>query len=177
MNSTIFTAHCQAWLDDLTRLHVTHGLCRPEIKKWHRLTMTTCPLPGDFTDLLIIPQFLLEAVQAGTVEEESVPGRIIKRAEGIPLMSMLRSECYRLGLSALAEQLQLLIRQYPQPGIRESLTLLCWCELVGGIDLGAWYALHLPLPHTLKKWISTRQKKFSCLTALTKEYIRISKPL
>lgn len=151
MNSTIFTAHCQAWLDDLTRLHITHGLCRPEIKKWHRLTVTTCTLPGDFTGLLIIPEFLLGAAQAGTVEEESVPGRIIKRAEGEALAGMLSSECYRLGLSALAEQLQLLIRQYPQPGIRESLTLLCWCELVGGIDPEAWYVLHLSLPHTLKK--------------------------
>ncbi len=68
------------------------------------------------------------------MEEESVAGRIIKRAEGPALAGMLRSECYRLGLSALAEQLSLLFRQYPQPGIRESLMLLCWCELVKGLS-------------------------------------------
>ncbi|MGJ7772053.1 hypothetical protein ACSF59_11255 [Escherichia coli] len=72
------------------------------------------------------------------MEEESVAGRIIKRAEGPALAGMLRSECYRLGLSALAEQLSLLFRQYPQPGIRESLMLLCWCELVKGIEPEAW---------------------------------------
>lgn len=82
MNSTIFTAHCQAWLDDLTRLQVTHGLCQPEIKKWHRLTVTSCSLPNGLTGLLIIPQFLLTVTQAACVEEESVAGRIIKRAEG-----------------------------------------------------------------------------------------------
>lgn len=99
MNSTIFTAHCQAWLDDLTRLQVTHGLCQPEIKKWHRLTVTSCSLPNGLTGLLIIPQFLLTVTQAACVEEESVAGRIIKRAEGPALAGMLRSECYRLGLS------------------------------------------------------------------------------
>lgn len=104
------------------------------------------------------PAVLLTVTQAACVEEESVAGRIIKRAEGPALAGMLRSECYRLGLSALAEQLSLLFRQYPQPGIRESLMLLCWCELVKGIEPEAWYALHLLLPATLKKWINTRQK-------------------
>ncbi|EOG2872445.1 hypothetical protein ACK840_004739 [Salmonella enterica] len=64
------------------------------------------------------------------MEEESVAGRIIKRAEGPALAGMLLSECYWLGLSALAEQLSLLVRQYPQPGIRESLMLLCCCAAV-----------------------------------------------
>ena len=177
MNSTIFTAHCQAWLDDLTRLQVTHGLCQPEIKKWHRLTVTSCSLPNGLTGLLIIPQFLLTVTQAACVEEESVAGRIIKRAEGPALAGMLRSECYRLGLSALAEQLSLLFRQYPQPGIRESLMLLCWCELVKGIEPEAWYALHLLLPATLKKWINTRQKEFNGLSALTEDYICATRPL
>ena len=69
MNSTIFTAHCQTWLDDPTRLQVTHGLCQPEIKKWHRLTVTSCSLPNGLTGLLIIPQFLLTVTQAACVEE------------------------------------------------------------------------------------------------------------
>lgn len=177
MNSTIFTAHCQAWLDDLTRLQVTHGLCRPEIKQWHRLTVTTCTLPDGLTGLLIIPQFLLTVTQAACVEEESVAGRIIKRAGGPALAGVLRSECYRLGLSTLAEQLSLLFRQYPQPGIRESLTLLCWCELATGKDMGEWYELHLPFPDTLKRWLAVKQRAFRGLKALTEGYILATRPL
>lgn len=177
MNSTIFTAHCQAWVDDLTRLHAIHGLCCPEIKTWHTLAMTSCTIPDGTVGLLIIPRFLLTITQAACVNEGSVVGRIIKHAQGQPLAGMLTSECYRLGLSALAEQLQLLFRQYPQPGMRESLTLLCWCELMDGIELEAWYSLHLPSSHSLKKWIAGRQKRFRGLAPLTENYFRLCLPL
>ncbi|EHE7040574.1 hypothetical protein J0Q64_004751 [Salmonella enterica subsp. enterica serovar Newport] len=35
-----------------------------------------------------------------------------------------------------------------------------WCEPMGGIELEAWYFLHLPFPHTLKKWIAGGKKDF-----------------
>ncbi|MFP2398660.1 hypothetical protein ACLEW5_09880 [Citrobacter braakii] len=46
-----------------------------------------------------------------------------------------------------------------------------------GIEPEAWYALHLLLPATLKKWINTRQKEFNGLSALTEDYIRATRPL
>lgn len=111
MNSTIFTAHCQAWVDDLTRLHIIHGLCRPEIERWHTLAMTSWTLPDGTVYLLIIPQFLLTIMQAACVNEGTVAGRIIKLAQGQPLAGMLISECYPAGRIALAEPLQLILRR------------------------------------------------------------------
>ncbi|EZJ47578.1 hypothetical protein AB01_5163 [Escherichia coli 2-177-06_S1_C1] len=93
------------------------------------------------------------------------------------LFRNLGGDFHASGLSALAEQLSLLFRQYPQPGIRESLMLLCWCELAKGIEPEAWYTLHLLLPATLKKWINTRQKELNGLSALTEDYIRATRPL
>lgn len=90
---------------------------------------------------------------------------------------MLLSECYRLGKSRLADQLQMLFRLHVQPGIRQTLTLLCWCELVTGKDMKEWYELHLSLPDTLKQWLAIKQRTYRGLKALTDDYILVTRPV
>lgn len=169
--------HYQAWLNDFTRINLFHGLCQQEIEHWHKLAITSCRSSGGMTSAIVVPQCLLQVTQTSQEEECTVIPRLNKRTDYSLLPGVLLSECYRLGKSRLAEQLQMLFRLHTQPGFRQTLTLLCWCELVAGRDLDEWYSLHLPLPDTLKQWMSEKQKSYRGLKTLTENYIRATRPM
>lgn len=166
--------HYQAWLNDFTRINLCHGLCQQEIEHWHKLAVTSCRSPGG---VIVVPQYLLQVTQTSHEEECAVIPRLNKQTDYSLLPGVLLSECYRLGKSRLAEQLQMLFRLHTQPGSRQALTLLCWCELVSGRDLDEWYTLHLPLPDTLKQWMSEKQESYRGLKTLTEDYIRATRPM
>ncbi|HFE7524661.1 TPA: hypothetical protein ACGAD2_005375 [Salmonella enterica subsp. enterica serovar Newport] len=48
------------------------------------------------------------------------------------LPGILLSECVRLRLDGLHRCLELVFSRLTEPGLRESLTLLCWYELING---------------------------------------------
>ncbi|HAN6103265.1 TPA: secretoglobin family protein [Escherichia coli] len=177
MNNSPLLNHYQAWLDDFTRVSLFHSLCQQHIIQWHRLAITASLMPDGSVTECVIPQCLLPVTRTDQLGScSAIPG-LTKHTDYSLLPGVLLSECYRLGKSRLAEQLQLLFRQYPQPGIRESLTLLCWCELATGKNMGEWYELHLPLPYTLKRWLAVKQLTYRGLKTLTDDYIRATRPL
>ena len=71
----------------------------------------------------------------------------------------------------------MLFRLNVQPGMRQALTLLCWCALATGKDMEEWYALHLPQPDTLTQWLAVKQRAYRGLKTLTDGYIRATQPM
>ena len=177
MNNSPLLNHYQAWLDDFTRVSLFHGLCQQHISQWHRLAITACPMPGSSVTEVVIPQCLLPVTRTGRLGScTSAPG-LTKHTDYALLPGVLLSECYRLGKSRLANQLQMLFRLNVQPGMRQALTLLCWCALATGKDMEEWYALHLPQPDTLTQWLAVKQRAYRGLKTLTDGYIRATQPM
>lgn len=110
MNNSPLLNHYQAWLDDFTRVSLFHGLCQQHISQWHRLAITACPMPGSSVTEVVIPQCLLPVTRTGRLGScTSAPG-LTKHTDYALLPGVLLSECYRLGKSRLANQLQMLFR-------------------------------------------------------------------
>ncbi|MEY8710521.1 secretoglobin family protein [Mangrovibacter phragmitis] len=167
--------HYQAWLDDFTRINLAHGLCQPEIKHWHKLTMTTCrPLNG-LASSLVIPHFLLSVTQTPVTDNPTGQTQITKYADYPLLPGILLSECARQGLLSLTKQLKSAFWLNTAFGMRESLTLLCWCELAKDSDASEWCIPCLQ-PEELQQWICDSQEKHPGLSRLTGAYLHAIKP-
>lgn len=177
MNNSPLLNHYQTSLDDFTRINVFHGLYHQQITQWHRLTITSCLIPEGHSVEVVLPQRLLPLTRTGLVESCTTIPRLTKNIDYSLLPGVLLSECYRLGKSRLADQLQMLFRLHVQPGLRQTLTLLCWCELVTGKDMKEWYELHLSLPDPLKQWLAIKQRTYRGLKALADDYILATRPV
>ena len=177
MNNSPLLNHYQVWLDDFTRVSLLHGSCQQHITQWHRLAITACPMPESSETEVVIPHCLLPVTRTDQLESCSAAPGLTKHTDYSLLPGVLLSECYRLGKSRLADQLQMLFRLHVQPGIRQTLTLLCWCELVTGKDMKEWYELHLSLPDTLKQWLAIKQRTYRGHKALTDDYILVTRPV
>ncbi|WP_337261398.1 MULTISPECIES: secretoglobin family protein [unclassified Serratia (in: enterobacteria)] len=171
-NTSPLLQHYQAWLGDFTRVSLWHGLCQQELKQWHRLALTSCPEGS----VIVIPQCLLQITHSPGVEACAIAPKITKQTDWSLLPGVLLSECYRLERGTLAEQLQMLFRLH-SPAIRQALTLLCWCELVVGLEMSEWTTLHLLSPDALAQWLAVKQKAYRGLTTLTERYGRAARPL
>lgn len=169
--------HYQTWLNDFTRINLFHGLCQQEIEHWHKLAITSRHLSDDSVSVIVVPQCLLQVTQTSLEKTCAVIPRLNKHTDYSLLPGVLLSECYRLGKNKLAEQLQMLFRLHTQPGFRQTLTLLCWCDLVADCDWDEWYTLHLLLPDEQKKWVLEKQNSYQGLNALTENYIRATRPM
>ncbi|MDE8756767.1 secretoglobin family protein [Pectobacterium polaris] len=169
--------HYQTWLDDFTRINLWHGLCQQKIEQWHKLTIASGQQEDGSTSIIVIPQYLLQVIRTEQVVDCNITHKLIKHIDYPLLPGVLFSECCRLGKRRLAEQLKMLFRLHTQPGIRDALILLCWCELATGSELEEWYSLHLLDANELKQWILARQKAYRGLAALTKDYIDATRPL
>ncbi|CVF46325.1 secretoglobin family protein [Serratia sp. CY32780] len=177
MIHSILLNHYQTWLDDFTHISLSHGLCQQHITQWHRLAITTSPTLDGSVIEIVIPQRLLPITRTVRLESCTVDPGLTKNTDYTLLPGVLLSECYRLGKSRLADQLQMLLRLHVQPGMRQTLTLLCWCELATGKDMREWYALHLQLPEMLRQWLTIKQRAYRGLKTLTEDYIRATRPL
>lgn len=167
--------HYQAWLDDFTWANIAHGLCQPEIKRWHKLAMTRCRSLNGLPSSLVIPHFLLSVTQTPVTDNPPELAQIIKCTDSPLLPGVLLSECARLGLISLAKQLKSAFWLNTAPGIRESLTLLCWCELAKNSDASEWCIPCLQ-PEELQQWICDSQEKHPGLSRLTGAYLHAIKP-
>ncbi len=167
--------HYQAWLDDFTWANIAHGLCQPEIKRWHKLAMTRCRSLNGLPSSLVIPHFLLSVTQTPVTDNPPELAQIIKCTDSPLLPGVLLSECARLGLISLAKQLKSAFWLNTAPGIRESLTLLCWCELAKNSDASEWCIPCLQ-PEELPQWICDSQEKHPGLSRLTGAYLHAIKP-
>ena len=177
MNNSPLLNHYQTWLDDFTRLNMFHGLCQQQITQWHQLAITSCITTGGHSVEIVIPECLLSIIRTRGLKSCAAIPRLTKQTDYSLLPGVLLSECYRLGKGRLAEQLKMLFRLNAQPGMRQTLTLLCWCELTTGEDMEEWYELHLSLPDTLKHWLATKQRAYRGLKAVTDDYIRATQPV
>lgn len=177
MNISPLLNQYQVWLDDFTRMSLFHGLCQQQLMQWHRLVITPLKVPKGVTTGIVIPKSLLQITRTGCLESCIDSPKLTKHIDYSLLPGVLISECYRLEKSRLAEQLQMLFRLHLQPGVRQVLTLLCWCELITGKDMGEWYELHLLLPESLQQWSTKKQKSYRGLKALSDEYILATRPL
>ncbi|APG17007.1 hypothetical protein A3780_05315 [Kosakonia radicincitans] len=167
--------HYQDWLDDFTRINFAHDLCQPEIKRWHRLAMTTCRPHNGLSSSLVFPPFLLSVTLTPVADNQPQQAQIIKYADYPLLPGVLLSECTRLGLLSLVKQLKSAFWLNTAPAMRESLTLLCWCELTKNSDASEWCIPCLQ-PEGLQQWISDSQEKHPGLSRLTGAYLHAIKP-
>ncbi|WP_261642251.1 hypothetical protein [Erwinia mallotivora] len=104
MIHSILLNHYQTWLDDFTRISLSHGLCQQHIAQWHRLAITTSPTLDDSVIEIVIPQCLLPIIRTTRLEPCTVDPGLTKHTDYTLLPGVLLSECYRLGKSRLADQ-------------------------------------------------------------------------
>ncbi|EFP1523537.1 hypothetical protein WDI34_005364 [Salmonella enterica subsp. enterica] len=71
------------------------------------------------------------------------------------LPGILLSECIRLRLDGLHNCLERVFSRLRKPGLRESVTLLCWYELVNGLQNSDWMYLSALSEQEVKAWVET----------------------
>ncbi|EIB6189887.1 hypothetical protein K9D27_000253 [Salmonella enterica] len=89
----------------------------------------------------------------------------------LTLPGILLSECVRLRLDGLYDGLEQVFRYLREPGLRESLTLLCWYELVNGLQNSDWQYLPALSEQEVKKWMETRLPQYPLLYRVVDEYV------
>ncbi|EBV1275761.1 hypothetical protein DNV97_28115, partial [Salmonella enterica subsp. enterica serovar Oranienburg] len=87
------------------------------------------------------------------------------------LPGILLSECVRLRLDGLHNCLEQVFRYLREPGLRESLTLLCWYELVNGRQDCNWQGLVTLNEREVSKWVTSRLAQYSLLYRVVDEYV------
>ncbi|HGW6104756.1 TPA: malate transporter [Citrobacter werkmanii] len=169
MNNVLLN-HYQACLDDYTRPTVLHGQCQQGINRWHKLSMVPCILPGGDSAELVIPERLQLVLHIPTTAPITAAQNINKSLMPLLLAGVLLSECERLEMRRLSNNLQSLFQRFREPGIKEQLVLLCWSELATGIDHNEWNNLHSLQPEALMQWTRQKLQTFWGLQQLTEEY-------
>ncbi|EHK5505059.1 hypothetical protein IVM76_000611, partial [Salmonella enterica] len=87
------------------------------------------------------------------------------------LPGILLSECVRLRLDGLYAGLEQVFSRLKEPGLWESLTLLCWYELVNGLQNSDWLCLPGLSEQEVKVWVETRLSQYSSLYSVVDEYV------
>ncbi|EAP9511015.1 hypothetical protein L1O59_005384 [Salmonella enterica] len=160
----------QRWLNDQTRLAVRYGFSTRKTHGWPPLTTSGIRLADGHRVSMVVPSCLLPVspgmAQAGNERVFSVVADMNSLRIYPQLPGILLSECARLQLAGLFNCLERVFSCLKTPGLRESLTLLCWYELINGRLDGncqglvalneqegaAWLACHLarsPLLHRM----------------------------
>ncbi|EGN2615834.1 hypothetical protein IIF13_001624 [Salmonella enterica] len=165
----------QRWLNDHTRLAVRYGISTRKTHQWHTLTTTGITLADGRQVSMVVPSCLLSV--SPTVREPGNEGAVsvladISSLRAYPqLPGILLSECIRLRLDGLHNCLEQVFRYLREPGLRESLTLLCWYELVNGLQNSDWLCLPGLSEQEVKKWMETRLSQYSSLYSVVDEYV------
>ncbi|EMX9647854.1 hypothetical protein AAH559_005368, partial [Salmonella enterica] len=87
------------------------------------------------------------------------------------LPGIMLSECVRLRLDGLHNCLERVFSRLRLPGLRESLTLLCWYELVNGLQNSDWLYLPELSEQEVKTWGETRLSQYPLLYRVVDEYV------
>ncbi|EAQ7979868.1 hypothetical protein D6N97_22720 [Salmonella enterica] len=165
----------QRWLNDHTRLAVRYGISTRKTHQWHTLTTTGITLADGRQVTMVAPSCLLSV--SPTVREPGNEGSVsvladISSLRAYPqLPGILLSECVRLRLDGLYDGLEQVFRYLREPGLRESLTLLCWYELVNGRQDSNWLCLPGVSGQEMKAWVETRLSQYSSLYRVVDEYV------
>ncbi|EAA2596984.1 hypothetical protein HUO72_004414 [Salmonella enterica] len=165
----------QRWLNDHTRLAVRYGISTRKTHQWHTLTTTGITLADGRQVTMVVPSCLLSV--SPTVREPGNEGAVsvladISSLRAYPqLPGILLSECIRLRLDGLHDCLEQVFSRLKEPGLRESLTLLCWYELVNGLQNSDWQYLPALSEQEVKVWMETRLSQYSSLYSVVDEYV------
>ncbi|EBO0021281.1 hypothetical protein DSO52_26340 [Salmonella enterica] len=165
----------QRWLNDQTRLAVRYGISTRKTHHWHPLTTTGITLADGRRVAMVVPACLLPVSptvrDTGNEVTVSVLADISSLRAYPQLPGILLSECVRLRLDGLHNCLEQVFRYLREPGLRESLTLLCWYELVNGLQNSDWLCLPGLSEQEVKKWVEKRLSQYSSLYSVVDEYV------
>ncbi|EJF2226432.1 hypothetical protein M8C91_004028 [Salmonella enterica] len=165
----------QRWLNDQTRLAVRYGISTRKTYHWHTLTTTGITLADGRQVTMVVPSCLLSV--SPTVREPGNEGSVsvladISSLRAYPqLPGILLSECVRLRLDGLHDGLEQVFSRLREPGLRESLTLLCWYELINGLQNSDWLYLPELSEQEVKTWGETRLSQYPLLYRVVDEYV------
>ncbi|WP_409160488.1 hypothetical protein [Pectobacterium sp. B2J-2] len=165
----------QSHLDDSTMHAIHQGICTRKIYTYHQLSLTTVSTPGQRRAHLIIPARLMQQSDVSRIEAGSrtiLPVKAARYLRRYPMLSgILISECERLHLEVLSDNLQQLFDRENDPGVQETLTLLCWSELLDGLSYREWASLTDKTNRQVQVWINTRLRTRPTHWAIIDEYV------
>ncbi|HCM8928412.1 TPA: hypothetical protein N5H07_005460 [Salmonella enterica subsp. enterica serovar Paratyphi B] len=168
----------QRWLNDQTRLAVRYGISTRKIHHWHTLTTTGITLADGRRVVMVVPACLLSALptvnNAGSHVDVPVLVDMNSLRSYPQLPGILLSECIRLRPDGLHNCLEQVFCRLREPGLRESLTLLGWYELVNGLQNSDWLYLPELSEQEVKKWLETRLAQYPLLYRVVDEYVFFS---
>ncbi|EBX1212789.1 hypothetical protein DQ783_28750, partial [Salmonella enterica subsp. enterica serovar Newport] len=163
------------WLNDHTRLAVRYGISTRKTHTWHTLTTTGITLADGRQVTMVVPSCLLSVspgVRASRNEGTVSVLADISSLRAYPqLPGILLSESIRLRLDGLYNCLERVFSRLKEPGLRESLTLLCWYELVNGLQNSDWLCLPGLSEQEVKVWVETRLSQYPLLYSVVDEYV------
>ncbi|MBN3049902.1 hypothetical protein H4F45_00005 [Pectobacterium brasiliense] len=165
----------QSHLDDSAANAIHQGISTRKIHTFHRLSLTAVSLPDQPKAHLIVPAKLMQKSRVSRIEAASraiLPVKASRYLRRYPMLGgILISECDRLQLDELSDSLQRLFDRENEPGIQETLTLLCWSELLNGLSYREWTSLADKTDRQIQMWISTRLRTQPARRAMIDEYV------
>ncbi|ECA3795199.1 hypothetical protein FPE53_25160 [Salmonella enterica subsp. enterica] len=165
----------QRWLNDQTRLAIRYGISTRKTHHWHTLTTTGITLADGRRVVMVVPACLLSAppVMDNAGSHVDVPVLVdMNSLRSYPqLPGILLSECIRLRPDGLYNCLEQVFSRLGEPGLRESLTLLCWYELVNGQQNSDWLYLPELSEQEVKTWGERRLSQYPLLYRVVDEYV------
>ncbi|EPC4838688.1 hypothetical protein Q1B87_003550 [Salmonella enterica] len=165
----------QRWLNDHTRLAVRYGISTRKTHTWHTLTTTGIMLADGRQLTIVVPSCLLSVslVPEQTSNEGTVSVLVdMNSLRTYPqLPGILLSECIRLWLDGLHNCLERVFSRLKAPGLRESLTLLCWYELIKGRQDCNWQDLVTLNEREVAAWLGCQLARYPLLHRIVDEYV------
>ncbi|EDR2901342.1 hypothetical protein AAN93_005155 [Salmonella enterica subsp. enterica] len=165
----------QRWLNDHTRLAVRNGISTRKTHAWHTLTTTGIILADGRQVTMVVPSCLLSVSptmnNAGSHVDVPVLVDMNSLRSYPQLPGILLSECIRLRLDGVHDCLERVFSSHKAPGLRESLTLLCWYELVNSQQDSDWLCLLGLSGQEMKAWVETRLSQYPLLYRVVDEYV------
>ncbi len=168
----------QRWLDDQTRLAIRYGISTRKTHHWHTLTTTGITLADGRRVTMVVPACLLSVSPAVNNAGSHVDVPVLVDMNSLrsypQLPGILLSECIRLRPDGLHDCLERVFSRLRELGLRESLTLLCWYELVNGLQNSDWLYLPELSEQEVKAWVETRLSQYPLLYRVVDEYVFFS---
>ncbi|MBA0219818.1 hypothetical protein H4F33_20595 [Pectobacterium brasiliense] len=165
----------QSHLDDSATHAIHQGISTRKIHTFHRLRLTAVSLPDQHKAHLIVPAKLMQKSRVSRIEAASraiLPVETSRYLRRYPMLGgILISECDRLHLDELGDSLQRLFDRENEHGIQETLTLLCWSELLNGLSYREWTSLADKTDRQIQVWINTRLRTQPARRAMIDEYV------
>ncbi|ECC9940697.1 hypothetical protein WDI34_005577 [Salmonella enterica subsp. enterica] len=165
----------QRWLNDHTRLAVRYGISTRKTHQWHTLTTTGIMLADGRQVTMVVPSCLLSVSPTMNNAGSHVDVPVLVDMNSLraypQLPGILLSECIRLRLDGLHDGLEQVFSRLREPGLRESLTLLCWYELVNGRQDCNWQGLVTLNEREVSAWVASWLSQYPLLYSVVDEYV------